>query len=101
MSRVTSVVNLDQGLAEHLTLTADAEPGTLNAENPTFDHVFNILLQNLGNACSAESDGCSQKDDDFAGIESLMVASEGVQGEKAVLTPALVKCKERFQARLG
>ena len=86
-------------MAEHLTLTADAEPGPFNAENPTFDHVFNILLQNLGKACSAESDGRSNKDEDFAGIESLMEDSEGVQGEKAVLTPALVTCKQRFQAR--
>ncbi len=83
-------------MAAHVTLTADLS-GAYDAESPSLDHAFGLLLQSLDAACNADA-ASGSLGEDFEGIESLMVNSESVQGGDA-LTPALQKCKEMCEAR--
>lgn len=83
-------------MAQHLQLSGDEDQaGTFNAQLPHFDQIFTKLLNELNTAIEEqERNSGKRKADEFGGIEDLMSKMDG----KDVLTPALAKCKARFQA---
>ena len=87
-------------MAGHLTFTAcDDLADSYDAESPSLDHVFGLLLKSLDTACEAAKASSGNLEEDFAGIESLIADSESVRGGDGALTPALKKCREMCEAR--
>ena len=85
-----------------MTLTGDEDicGGDFKATNPSFDHVFTVLMKSLQEATEARSQHASiqDADDSFGGIDELISKSEMDSGDASFLTPALKKCHDQFKA---